>query len=279
MKKKLFLILGITTFLIISALFGYINASKINLTDFSVTYLDITDEQLPESFRDKTIIFISDLEYGTFFKDKRLEQFKKKISRLNADIIIFGGDMFDREFVPISSDVSLLTDLFSSLDARLGKFAIFGDFDLISDQRKALVSKILYDSNFEMLDNNPIRLHNNSNEHINLLGIDYIPMNIDLSSVYANVQSEDFTLTVIHGANVANILPIKVNNLILSGHTHHCQVNLPFMVDDSFAQTGDFATGRYKVNNVMMYVTRGIGTTVKDYRAFSDPEIVYITFK
>ena len=279
MKKKLFLILGITTFLIISALFGYINASKINLTDFSVTYLDITDEQLPESFKDKTIIFISDLEYGTFFKDKRLEQFKKKISRLNADIIIFGGDMFDREFVPISSDVSLLTDLFSSLDARLGKFAIFGDFDLISDQRKALVSKILYDSNFEMLDNNPIRLHNNSNEHINLLGIDYIPMNIDLSSVYANVQSEDFTLTVIHGANVANILPIKVNNLILSGHTHLCQVNLPFMVDDSFAQTGDFATGRYKVNNVMMYVTRGVGTTVKDYRAFSDPEIVYITFK
>ena len=69
MKKKLFLILGITTFLIISALFGYINASKINLTDFSVTYLDITDEQLPESFKDKTIIFISDLEYGTFFKE------------------------------------------------------------------------------------------------------------------------------------------------------------------------------------------------------------------
>ena len=69
MKKKLFLILGITTFLIISALFGYINASKINLTDFSVTYLDITDEQLPESFKDKTIIFISDLEYGTFFGD------------------------------------------------------------------------------------------------------------------------------------------------------------------------------------------------------------------
>ena len=81
MKKKLFLILGITTFLIISALFGYINASKINLTDFSVTYLDITDEQLPESFKDKTIIFISDLEYGTFFKDKRLEQFKKKNMR------------------------------------------------------------------------------------------------------------------------------------------------------------------------------------------------------
>ena len=279
MKKKLFLILGITTFLILAALFGYINASKINLTDFTVTYLDIEDAEVPESFKDKTIIFISDLEYGTYFKEKRLEQFKKKISGLNADIVIFAGDMFDKDFVPISSDVNILTDLFSSIDARLGKFAIFGDFDLISDQRKALVSKVLYDSNFEMLDNNPIRLHNGQSEHINLIGIDYIPQNIDLSSAFANVQQEDYTITVIHGGNVANILPVKMSNLILSGHSHHCQINLPFMLDDSYSQTGGFAHGKYKVNNVLMYITNGIGTTGQDYRAFSDPEIVYITFK
>ena len=279
MKKKRVLILGITTFLLLTALFGYVNFSRINLTDFTVTYLDIEDPEVPESFRDKTIIFISDLEYGTFFKEKRLEQFKKKITGLNADIVIFGGDMFDKDFVPISSDVSILTDLFSSIDAKLGKFAIFGDFDLISDQRKALVSKILYDSNFEMLDANPISLHNGQSAHINLIGIDYIPQNIDLSAAFANVQQEDYTITIIHGGNVANILPVKMSNLILSGHTHHCQVNLPFMIDDSYAQTGGFAHGKYKVNNVLMYITNGIGTTGKDYRAFSDPEIVYITFK
>lgn len=279
MKKKLFLILGITTFLLLTALFGYVNFSRINLTDFTVTYLDIEDAEVPESFKGKTIIFISDLEYGTYFKGKRLEQFRKKITSLNADIVIFGGDIFDKNFVPISSDVNTLTELFSSIDAKLGKFAIFGDFDLISDQRKALVSKILYDSNFETLDCNPISLHNGQSEHINLIGIDYIPQNIDLSSAFANVQQEDYTIAIIHGANVANILPVKMSNLILSGHTHHCQVNLPFMIDDSYAQTGGFAHGKYKVNNVLMYITNGIGTTGKDYRAFSDPEIVYITFK
>ena len=273
------MILGIITFLILSALFSYLNASKFNLTDFEVTYLDIKDETVPESFIGKSIIFISDLEYGTFFDKERLEIFKKRINSFKADIIIFGGDMFDREFVPLSEDVNLLTDLFSNLDADLGKFAILGDFDQITDRRKALVSKILYDSNFELLDSNPIQLHNNSSQQINLIGINYYEDNYDLSNTYPNVQPEDYTITVIHGAATANSMPIKISDLTLSGHSHHCQINFPFFIEDSFKQTGGYATGKYKTNNTLLYVSRGIGTTIKDYRFFSDPEILFITFK
>ena len=279
MKKKLFLILGITTFLLLTALFGYLNASKFNLTDYEVTYLDIKDETVPESFMGKSIIFISDLEYGTFFDKTRLELFKKKINSFKADVIVFGGDMFDKEFVPISEDVNILTDLLSGLEADLGKFAILGDFDQITDRRKALVSKILYDSNFELLDGNPIQLHNNSSQQMNLIGINYSEDTNDLSGTYSNVQPEDYTITIIHGAAMADILPIKISDLTISGHSHHCQVNFPFFIEDSFKQTGDYATGKYKTNNTLLYVSKGVGTTIKDYRLFSDPEILYITFK
>ncbi|MBR2746153.1 MAG: metallophosphoesterase [Erysipelotrichaceae bacterium] len=279
MKKKLFLILEIITFLLLSALFGYLNASKFNLTDYEVTYLDIKDETVPESFIGKSIIFISDLEYGTFFDKTRLELFKRKINNFKADVIIFGGDMFDREFVPISEDVTLLTDLLSGLEADLGKFAIMGDFDQITDRRKALVSKILYDSNFELLDGNPIQLHNNSSQQMNLIGINYSEDTTDLSGTYSNVQPEDYTITVIHGAAMADILPIKISDLTLSGHAHHCQVNFPFLIEDSFTQTGGYSTGKYKTNNTFLYVSRGIGTTIRDYRFFNDPEILFITFK
>ena len=279
MKKKLFLILGITTFLLLTALFGYLNASKFNLTDYEVTYLDIKDDTVPESFMGKSIIFISDLEYGTFFDKTRLELFKKKINSFKADVIVFGGDMFDKEFVPISEDVNILTDLLSGLEADLGKFAILGDFDQITDRRKALVSKILYDSNFELLDGNPIQLHNNSSQQMNLIGINYSEDTNDLSGTYSNVQPEDYTITIIHGAAMADILPIKISDLTISGHSHHCQINFPFFIEDSFKQTGDYATGKYKTNNTLLYVSKGVGTTIKDYRLFSDPEILYITFK
>lgn len=279
MKKKLFLILGITTFLLLTALFGYLNASKFNLTDYEVTYLDIKDDTVPESFMGKSIIFISDLEYGTFFDKTRLELFKKKINSFKADVIVFGGDMFDKEFVPISEDVNILTDLLSGLEADLGKFAIMGDFDQITDRRKALVSKILYDSNFELLDGNPIQLHNNSSQQMNLIGINYSEDTNDLSGTYSNVQPEDYTITIIHGAAMADILPIKISDLTISGHSHHCQINFPFFIEDSFKQTGGYATGKYKTNNTLLYVSKGVGTTIKDYRFFSDPEILYITFK
>lgn len=273
------MILGITTFLLLTALFGYLNASKFNLTDYEVTYLDIKDDTVPESFMGKSIIFISDLEYGTFFDKTRLELFKKKINSFKADVIVFGGDMFDKEFVPISEDVNILTDLLSGLEADLGKFAILGDFDQITDRRKALVSKILYDSNFELLDGNPIQLHNNSSQQMNLIGINYSEDTNDLSGTYSNVQPEDYTITIIHGAAMADILPIKISDLTISGHSHHCQVNFPFFIEDSFKQTGDYATGKYKTNNTLLYVSKGVGTTIKDYRLFSDPEILYITFK
>ena len=279
MKKKLFLILGITTFLLLTALFGYLNASKFNLTDYEVTYLDIEDDTVPESFMGKSIIFISDLEYGTFFDKTRLELFKKKINSFKADVIVFGGDMFDKEFVPISEDVNILTDLLSGLEADLGKFAILGDFDQITDRRKALVSKILYDSNFELLDGNPIQLHNNSSQQMNLIGINYSEDTNDLSGTYSNVQPEDYTITIIHGAAMADILPIKISDLTISCHSHHCQVNFPFFIEDSFKQTGGYATGKYKTSNTLLYVSKGVGTTIKDYRLFSDPEILYITFK
>lgn len=273
------MILGITTFLILTALFGYLNASKFNLTDFEVTYLDIKDETVPESFVGKTIMFISDLEYGTFFDKDRLEIFKRKINSFKADVIVFGGDMFDREFVPISEDVNLLTDLLSGLEADLGKFAILGDFDQITDRRKALVSKILYDSNFELLDNNPIQLHNNSSRQMNLIGINYSEDTTELSNAYSNVQTEDYTITVIHGAAMADILPIKISDLTISGHSHHCQINFPFFIEESFKQTGGYAAGKYKTNNTLLYVSKGIGTTISDFRLFSDPEILIITFK
>ena len=51
------------------------------------------------------------------------------------------------------------------------------------------------------------------------------------------------------------------------------------MVDKSYQNTGGYAHGKYNTNKTLLYVTRGVGTTNKDFRIFSDPEIVSIRFK
>lgn len=279
MKKKILLILILVLTIVLTCLGAYLNGRYINPTDFSVTYLDVESERIPESFQDHNILFISDLEYGSFFDEERLTKFIDHVSRLHADIIIFGGDLFDKNFVPMSEDVTLLTQKLMSIKADLGKFAILGDYDQTTSERSALVSKILYDSNFEMLEGNNIGLHCGNSEYINLVGFNYNEEMYDLSESYANIVPENYTITVVHGAKMITYLPVNISDLTLSGHSHHVQINLPFMVDESYKMTGGYAHGKFKTNKTLLYVTRGVGTTNKDFRIFSDPEIVSIRLK
>lgn len=279
MKKKIILILVLVSIILITGLAAYINGRYINPTDFDVTYLDIESEQVPKSFQERNILFISDLEYGSFFNEDRLNKFIDHVNRLHADIVIFGGDLFDRNFVPMSEDVNLLIQKLTSIKAELGKFAILGDYDQTTSERSALVTKILYDSNFEMLQGNSIALHCGESEYINLVGFNYTEDFIDMTESFSNTVPEDYTIAVIHGARMISYLPVGTTDLTLSGHSHHVQINLPFMVDKTYQNTGGYAHGKYSTQKTLLYVTRGVGTTNKDFRIFSDPEIVSIRFK
>jgi len=279
MKKKIILILVLVSIILITGLASFINGRYINPTDFDVTYLDIESEQIPKSFQERNILFISDLEYGSFFNEDRLNKFIDHVNNLHADIVIFGGDLFDKNFVPMSEDVTLLITKLTSIKAELGKFAILGDYDQTTSERSALVSKILYDSNFELLQGNSIALHSGESEYINLVGFNYTEEFVDMTESFSNTVPEDYTIAVIHGAKMINYLPVGTTDLTLSGHSHHVQINLPFMVDKSYQNTGGYAHGKYTTQKTLLYITRGVGTTNKDFRIFSDPEIVSIRFK
>ena len=280
MKKKLIIILSCIVLLGTITVISYSKAAIFNLTDFRVKYLDISSSELPASFNKASVKFFSDLEYGTYFREKRLDKFIREVENLNADVVIFGGDLFDKVFSPYNEDVEKLTESLSKIKAPFGKFAILGDFDQVTDQRKALATKILNDAGFELLDNNPIALHHDTNEFINLIGINYFEGDIDMSEHFLSAQPTQYNLTVIHGAAVFDILPIGMSDYTLSGHSHHMQVNLPLMVNrEDYQQTAKYTTGKVTQSNATMYITKGVGTTDKDYRFFSDPEIVFLRFK
>lgn len=280
MKRKTLIILIAAALLSLFTVFNYLNASRINPTDFNVKYLDLTDDRIPKSFDGCTILFISDIEYGNFFNKERLAEFAKTLETLQPDIMIFGGDMFDTIYAPLTEDVELLIQTLSIIAAPYGKFAILGDFDQISEQRAALVRKVLNDAEFELLDANPLTIHYGSGDHINLVGINYQDEISDLSGRFSTIDSGLFTLTVVHGAEFAKNLPLQVSTVTLSGHSHHSQINLPFFINhEKYKHTGKLGVGRFSLSNTLLYVSRGIGTTSSDYRFFCDPELMYFRIK
>jgi len=71
-------------------------------------------------------------------------------------------------------------------------------------------------------------------------------------------------------------------NLILAGHTHGGRVILP-LLGSIFVplpkKYQSFLSGLYKVDNTLMYVNRGIGTSILPIRLFCPPELTLITLK
>jgi predicted MPP superfamily phosphohydrolase len=227
--------------------------------NFKVSYLEETSEKIPSNFNNVKILFLTDIEYGYLFNEQHLANLKKTINNLDIDIVLFGGDLFDKNYPPVSSDVDILTDLLFSIDAPLGKFAILGDFDYSSETREILVKKILSDSNFELIDSE-MKLYNNPTGFIVLYGDNFGNHTID------QVSTETYSIVLLHGTETYKNLPVNVD-LVLSGHTHDKQVNFFSKTDYKFGKTKN------------LYRSRGIGLTQFDYRIFSSPELVVITLK
>ena len=221
-------------------------------------------------------MFISDLEYGTYFTKDRLERFIDKINSCEADVVIFGGDLFDKDYNPVSNDITALRTALKSIEAPKGKFAILGDFDYVTEQRSALVRKLLYDAEYELLQDNNITLHNATSETINLIGFNYTEGTLVTDQAFANITNDAYTITVVHGALFAESLPNQLSDLTLSGHSHHSQINLPFFINyNLYPNTGTYGPGKYNLKNTMLYVSNGVGTTTDDFRIFSDPEVLF----
>ena len=258
-KKVLVFIMSLIVLLLLFSMVVVYRGKNVVPFNFKVTYLEESSEKIPANFNDVKILFLTDIEYGSLFTEQHLSKLKTTINSLDVDIVLFGGDLFDKNYAPVSSDVDLLTDLLSSIKAPLGKFAILGDFDISTETREILVKKVLNDSNFELI-TSEMKLYNNPTGYIILSGDSYA------CNTIKQVSLDSYSIVILHGADTYKNIPPHVN-LILSGHTHDKQVNF-------------FSKANYKFGKTKnLYRSRGIGLTEFDYRIFSSPEIVVITLK
>ncbi len=256
--KKLLITLITTILVVVTIAFGiYYNSRYIAPVNFKTTYLKPElGSKVPNNFNGVKILFFSDLEYGTLFDSKHLDKLKKAIDKQDFDIVLFGGDLFDKDFTPFSDDVDKLTEFLSTINAPLGKFAVLGEQDEFSDTKVLLVKKILNDGNFQLIDE-PLKIYNGLSGHINLYSNSLQDVSIDSSEVNIMVSHNSLKLN----SEYRNM------SLVLTGNSHESQLNIFPEVDYKLGLT----------NNV--YVTSGVGLLEKNYRMFDRPELVIVTLE
>ena len=281
-KKKIFV--TITILLTVLAIFAVIyDGFNKAPSRFKVNYQYLESTKVHPDLNGMQIAFISDLNYNNFMDKDRFDLALAKLEAANPDVVIFVGDLFDEENISNISDqvIEDLTKQLDSIDAKYGKFAVLGENDYFSEDVTALVSKILYNSNFEIIQNQLLKITKDTNNYFQLVGIDSVLSGRDdIQKAYEHVNSENLVLTVVHTPDTIEELPLKTTDLVVAGHSHGGQIQIPLLGQVYNKKLSEkYYSGFYSVNNTKLFVTNGLGTTIEDVRIFAPAEILIYTLK
>lgn len=266
MKRILIII-----FLIIVCLFlygKYIEPSNLKINEYS-----IYNENIPNSFKELKIVQFSDILFKNSTSSDYLNDLVKKINEQNPDIVIFSGDLFYKDEKYNDKDIVFLKDLFSKINSTLFKFAVIGDND---NKYLEEYKDILYESEFILLDNENKLVFYKDVTPINIIGL------TDTNNVESLLESDvnySYTLAITHKPDNAEKLVNYNINTVLSGHSLGGIINIPY-VGGIITEDGSkkYINDYYKLNNMELYISNGIGNKKYDFRLFNAPSINVFRF-
>ncbi len=253
----------------------------------------VTSARLPEAFHGYRIVVFSDLHIETLGLAKNhLPQWVEGINALNPDLILFTGDLVNRqggELVPHMAT-------FSQLLARDGVYSVLGNHDYgdynqwENPQAKADTLRSLIEHEAEMgwkmLNNQSLYLHR-GNDSIALIGVENwgeppFPQYGDLKASYPNLNDSIYKILLSHNPKHwrAEVLPQTNIDLMLAGHTHAMQTKFGCGRGISLAALRyPEWSGLYTEGNQHLYVNEGMGCVGVPMRIGARPEITIITLK
>jgi len=253
-----------------------------------VRHVRIRFAGLPPAFKGYRIVQVSDVHSGTFYKPEKLQHAIDMINRQNADLVLFTGDMVNNqseEFIPF-------VELFKSIQARDGKFAVLGNHDYAGylewetpEAQRADVENLIRleeEAGFEML-RNEHRVIERNGEKLYIIGVENwglppFPQLGDLNKASEGVPPEAIKILMSHDPShfdaVVKKHPANVQ-LTLSGHTHGMQFGIDLKnvkwspIQYKYPKWADL----YESMGKYLYVNRGFGVLGYPGRVGIDPEI------
>ena len=215
------------------------------------------------------------------------------LQKQNADLIVFTGDLVNGD----KEEIEPFIELFASLSAPLGKYAILGNHDYYGQPRERELRAAYYEDYFSKFqrmgwdlilnDHRKIEVEGSS---IALVGVEnwgqgrFFPKRGDLKKALNGVHESDFTILLSHDPTHWDYYvkedPHHVH-LTLSGHTHAMQ----FGINTSWFKWSPVSLrykkwmGLYEEFGKYLYINRGFGCLGYPGRVGMYPEITVIELK
>jgi hypothetical protein len=237
------------------------------------------------------MVAVSDIHGGSNHIDEaKIRRVVELANAQNADLIVLLGDFVSQRNErsgELKMPMETIGENLRGLRAPLGVFAVLGNHDEWYNER--VVELELEKAGIEVLQNKAVALEKDGHkfrvlgllDHMHI--VDWATFSRNAKENLAKVEPAGDVIVLEHSPD---ILPVITGNasispdvrLILAGHTHGGQVCLPLIgcpvIPSSYGQK--YAYGHIRENNVDMFVTTGIGTSIMPVRFNVPPEIAVL---
>lgn len=285
----------------------------------STSRINLKVSNLPKSLDGFKILQISDLHLNLNISDKFLDKIVKKCDALKPDLIAFTGDFLCySQMVEPDRLLSFLKRFKAphGCFAVLGNHDYAscvsvnddGDYDVIEPSSSSLgrafsrlnssvtltkrpterakavpmnteLLSLLSKSPFHLLHNETKRIDVNGTK-LNICGLgEHTLARIDTKAAFKDYDRNFPGIILLHNPDGAPQLLDHPGDIILSGHSHGGQVNLPWIWKKfTLLENMQFKRGLVKFNDKWIYINRGIGS-IMPFRWFATPEILLLTLE
>ncbi len=251
------LIMGISVLVIVVA---YRNAMVPQVKTIRVTIAG-----LPEIWRKRSVVFISDIHLGAILRSGFLQRVVSRIDSLNPDLVLIGGDLFDGG----GSNMNKLLEPLDQLQPELGIYMITGNHETYIHQQAAL--EAINSTRIRLLQNEYVEI-----DGLQLAGVEYPAMGekSDPEEMLQRLDRNKPTILMFHEPRRVELFKKYGVNLHLAGHTHRGQI-WPFNHITRLVYKGlDY--GLHTDGEFNLYCSCGVGTWGPPFRTMSRSEIVLL---
>lgn len=228
-------------------------------------------DTLPAAFGGLRVVQISDIHHGLFLPKQWLADAVQQANRLNPDVIALTGD-----FVTYSRrNINPAAEILGRLRARYGVFAVLGNHDFRVDADA--ITLALRREHIDVLRNRHISLRFGG-DSLYLAGVDDYGYGADLRRAVRGIPRDAATILLAHNPRIVHLASRHGVSLILSGHTHGGQVNIPLLgtVYGRSPERLRYKIGWDRLGATQIYVSRGLGTIVLPWRLRCPAEITHL---
>ena len=229
-----------------------------------VTHQSIYLSRLSMDFTGLRLVQLSDIHHGLYTSLAEVERAVELANSLAPDVVALTGD-----FVSNSPNyVAPVAQALGRLRASLGIFAVLGNHDhrVGADAMTAA----LEENGIRVLRNQHIALRRNGSG-LSLAGVDDFGYNEDdLRLALLGANPDWPAILLCHNPAVLPLAVARGVDLVLAGHTHGGQVDLPrlrrFALARGLRLPRQFRHGWDRAGETQIYISRGIGTVVVPVR-------------